>query len=140
LTADLIAPRADFFSLGTNDLIQYTLAVDRGNERVSYLAQPFHPAVLRLIKTAIDAAHRGGIKAAMCGEMAGDPAMTPLLLGLGLDEFSMTASAIPQVKKIIRGTDLESCRALAEAALSRASYREVEALSSAWMAERFPAP
>jgi phosphotransferase system enzyme I (PtsI) len=140
MTADILASRSAFFSLGTNDLIQYSLAVDRGNERVNYLAQPLHPAVLRLIKNTIDAAHRQGIKAAMCGEMAGDPAMTALLLGLGLDEFSMTASAIPQVKKIIRGTDLESCRTLAEQALACPSYRQAAELSAAWMAERFPAP
>jgi phosphotransferase system enzyme I (PtsI) len=139
LTADILADRSDFFSIGTNDLIQYTLAVDRGNEKVNYLAQPTHPAVLRLLKNTIDAAHKKGIKAAMCGELAGDPAATALLLGLGLDEFSMTASSIPQVKRIIRGTAQESCRALTEQALNCYSYSQVSALVEEWMAQSFPA-
>jgi phosphotransferase system enzyme I (PtsI) len=127
-TADILAKKSAFFSLGTNDLIQYTLAVDRGNERVSYLARPFHPAVIRFIKKTIDAAHQAGIKAAMCGEFAGNPGATALLLGLGLDEFSMTASAIPQIKKVIRNATLESCRALAEKVCACTSARETEAL------------
>ena len=113
LIADILAVKSDFLSIGTNDLIQYSLAVDRGNEQVSYLAQPSHPAVIRLIKMTIDAAHKQGIKAAMCGEMAGDPAFTALLLGLGLDEFSMSASYIPQVKEVIRSLSMEDCRTLA---------------------------
>jgi phosphotransferase system enzyme I (PtsI) len=139
LTADILAERSDFFSIGTNDLIQYTLAVDRGNEKVNYLAQPTHPAILRLLKTTIDAAHKKGIKALMCGELAGDPAATALLLGLGLDEFSMTSSSIPQVKRIIRGASIESCRALAENALNCGSHFQVSALVEAWMAQSFPA-
>jgi phosphotransferase system enzyme I (PtsI) len=138
MTADILAKRSGFFSLGTNDLIQYTLAADRGNERVNYLGQAKHPAVLRLIKTTIDAAHGGGIRAAMCGEMAGDPSVTPLLLGLGLDEFSMTASSIPQVKRIIRGVSLEQCRALAEEALAATSYFHVNTLLEDWMKANFP--
>ncbi|MDR3333545.1 MAG: phosphoenolpyruvate--protein phosphotransferase [Treponema sp.] len=139
MTADILATKSDFFSIGTNDLIQYSLAVDRGNERVGYLAQPTHPGVLRFIKKTIDAAHKQGIPVAMCGELAGDPAVTALLLGLRLDEFSMTASAIPLVKRIIRGVDLESCRTLAAKALECTSYRHVITLMEAWMAERFPA-
>jgi phosphotransferase system enzyme I (PtsI) len=138
MTADILAKRSGFFSIGTNDLIQYTLAADRGNERVNYLGQAKHPAVLRLIKMTIDAAHEGGIRAAMCGEMAGDPAVTPLLLGLGLDEFSMTASSIPQVKRIIRGVSLEQCRALAAEALAAASYVQVDTLLEDWMKANFP--
>jgi phosphotransferase system enzyme I (PtsI) len=138
MTADILAARSRFFSIGTNDLIQYTLAADRGNEKVGYLAQPFHPAMIRLLKQIIDAAHKGGIKAAMCGELAGDPSATALLLGMGLDEFSMTASSIPVVKQIIRGATLESCRALAEAALGCISFKQISDLAASWMAEYFP--
>ncbi|MDR2101508.1 MAG: phosphoenolpyruvate--protein phosphotransferase [Treponema sp.] len=138
MTADILAERSDFFSIGTNDLIQYTLAVDRGNEQVNYLAKPFHPAVLRFIKRTIDAAHERGIKAAMCGELAGEPWATALLLGLGLDEFSMTASAIPQVKRIIRGAALTDCRRLAEQALECRSYQHTARLIETWVAENFP--
>jgi phosphotransferase system enzyme I (PtsI) len=135
LSADILARKSDFFSIGTNDLLQYTLAVDRGNEKVSYLAQPFHPAVLRLLKQTIDAAHERGINVAMCGELAGTPLAAPVLLGLGLDEFSMTASSIPQVKQVIRRSALEDCRALAEKALANTSYKQTDALVKAWMAE-----
>ncbi|MFP3043771.1 phosphoenolpyruvate--protein phosphotransferase [Treponema primitia] len=138
LTADILAQKSDFFSIGTNDLLQYTLAVDRGNEKVSYLAQPFHPALLRLLKLTIDAAHAKGIKAAMCGELAGATFATPILLGLGLDEFSMTASAIPMVKRIILGTTIESCRTLAEKAMGCTSYKQTDTLVNAWLAEYFP--
>ena len=137
ITADILAEKSDFFSIGTNDLIQYTLAVDRGNERVDYLAQPLHPAVIRSIKMTIDAAHRKGIKAAICGETAGDPEMTALLLGLGLDEFSMTAFSIPQIKKIIRGLTVIECRALAENVLAGKSAAGNRAAIGIWMNERF---
>jgi phosphotransferase system enzyme I (PtsI) len=124
-TADILAEKSAFFSIGTNDLIQYSLAVDRGNERVSYLAQPFHPAVLRFIKKTIDAAHSAGLKAAMCGELAGDSSATELLLGLGLDEFSMSSVSIPHIKKIIRSTSMKGCQALADRALGCKSAHEV---------------
>ncbi|MDR2534927.1 MAG: phosphoenolpyruvate--protein phosphotransferase [Treponema sp.] len=138
MTADILAERSDFFSIGTNDLVQYTLAVDRGNEKVGYLAQPSHPAVLRLLKQIIDQAHARNIKAAMCGELAGDPLAAALLLGLGLDEFSMTAQAIPQVKRIVRGADMASCQALAQEALRCTSYQQVILLLEAWMSKHFP--
>jgi phosphotransferase system enzyme I (PtsI) len=132
MTADILAEKSAFFSIGTNDLVQYSLAVDRGNEKVHRLGDPHHPAVLRFVKRAIDAAHERGIKAAMCGELAGDPSATALLLGMGLDEFSMTASSIPLVKKVIRGTSLESCKALAEECLRGKSIAEVRASVNAW--------
>jgi phosphotransferase system enzyme I (PtsI) len=138
ITADTLAEKSDFFSIGTNDLIQYTLAVDRGNEKVSYLAQATHPAVLHFIKQVIDSAHARGIQAAMCGELAGDSAAAPLLLGMGLDEFSMTAQSIPRIKQLIRSLDFESCRTLAEEALALNSCRDVQALVNRWLKERFP--
>jgi phosphotransferase system enzyme I (PtsI) len=134
-TADILAKEAAFFSLGTNDLIQYTLAVDRGNERVSYLAEPFHPAVLRLIKKTIDAAHQAGIKAAMCGEMAGNAHSTPLLLGLGLDAFSMSASSLPFVKEAVRSVRLEDCRALAAEVLKTTDADEAIKINEEWLAQ-----
>ena len=138
ITADILAQRSDFFSIGTNDLVQYSLAVDRGNEKVSYLANPAHPAILRFLKTTIDAAHKRKIKAAMCGEMASDPGMTALLLGLGLDEFSMTSSSIPLVKQIVRSVSIDTCRKLAGDLLKGVSFMANNALLKAWMAERFP--
>jgi phosphotransferase system enzyme I (PtsI) len=138
MTADVLAERAAFFSIGTNDLVQYSIAADRGNERVAYLAQPFHPAVLRLIKNTIDAAHQRGIPAAMCGELAGDPNATAILLGLGLDEFSMSAPSIPKVKRVVRGTSAAECVDLAQSVLRQRSYREIEETVRTWMAARFP--
>jgi len=138
ISADILAEKSDFFSVGTNDLIQYSLAADRGNEKVHYLSDSHHPAVLRLIKRTIDAAHERGIKACVCGELAGDPLATAILLGLGLDEFSMNAPSIPKIKEIIRGTDLESCRKLAAETLRGHSVAEVRASVNAWMSENFP--
>jgi len=138
MTADILAEKSDFFSIGTNDLIQYSMAVDRGNEKVGYLGESHHPAVLRFLKRTIEAAHEKGIKAAMCGELAGDPSATALLLGLGLDEYSMTASSIPRIKKIIRGTSLESCQKLAAECLNGRSIAEVRASVERWMTDNAP--
>ena len=138
ISADIIAEKSDFFSVGTNDLIQYSLAVDRGNEKVHYLSNPHHPAVLRLLERTICAAHEKGIKTSVCGELAGDISATAILLGMGLDEFSMNATSIPKVKEIIRGTSLESCRELAREALRGRSGTEVRAIVNAWMMEHFP--
>jgi len=135
MTADILAEKADFFSIGTNDLVQYSLAVDRGNEKVSYLGEAFHPAILRFLKRTIDAAHERGINAAMCGELAGNPEATCLLLGLGLDEFSMAASSIPRIKEIIRSCSLKACKSLATDALRARSIEEVRALLNEWKAD-----
>ncbi len=125
ITADILAKEVDFFSIGTNDLIQYTLAVDRMNEHISYLYEPLHPAVLRLIKNVIDASHKAGKWTGMCGEMAGDTSATAILLGMGLDEFSMSASSIPQVKKIIRSLTYDEAKQIAEKALSMNEADEI---------------
>ncbi|HEY9055131.1 MAG TPA: phosphoenolpyruvate--protein phosphotransferase [Rectinemataceae bacterium] len=113
LCADLLARSADFFSIGTNDLTQYTMAVDRGNEKVSYLHDPLHPAVLRLIKMTIDAARNAGIEVGLCGEMGADPAAAALLVGMGLRELSMSAVSIPAVKSLLRSLELAEVEAIA---------------------------
>ncbi len=126
VTADILAKEVDFFSIGTNDLTQYTLAVDRMNEHVKDYYQPFNPAILRLIKFVIDAAHKEGKFAAMCGEMAGDPLATVILLGLGLDEFSMSATSIPTVKNIIRNVEYERAKEIAERVLNIAEAEKIQ--------------
>jgi phosphoenolpyruvate-protein phosphotransferase len=128
LLAEHLAPYVDFFSIGTNDLTQYTLAVDRTNERVAALASPYHPAVLRLMAQTIQAAHAQGKWVGLCGELAGDPEAVPLLLGFGLDEFSMASAAIPAVKAAIRNWSLAEARALADTALAQATTAQVKAL------------
>ena len=123
--ADALSKRLKFFSLGTNDLIQYTLAVDRMNEKVAHLYEPTHPAIVRLIKATVDAAHRNNIWAGVCGEMAGDPVLTPLLLGLGVDELSVAPSLVPPVKFLIRRLKLAEAKELAEFALNCESGTEI---------------
>ncbi len=125
LTADLIAPHVDFFSIGTNDLIQYTLAVDRVNERIAYLYEPTHPAIIKLIRNTIDVAHRNGIWTGICGEMAGNPLMVPLLVGLGADELSMNPGSIPMAKDVIRNLTYSQAETLAEQTLASESATEV---------------
>jgi phosphotransferase system enzyme I (PtsI) len=135
MTADLLAGEADFFSIGTNDLIQYSLAVDRANEKVAYLYEPAHPAVLRLIKRIIDSAHESGIWVGMCGEMAGDPAMVLILLGLGLDELSMPPLAIPEVKYLVRLVTMQQVGDIAREALRLSTGKQVEEFSQAKLRE-----
>jgi phosphotransferase system enzyme I (PtsI) len=129
VAADVLAREADFFSLGTNDLIQYAMACDRTNEKVAYLYEPLHPAVLRLIQQTIEAAHRAGRWAGMCGEMAGDKEAIPILLGLGLDEFSMNAAAIPEAKHIIRALSFAEAKEIAAKALSFSTAEEIRTYS-----------
>ncbi|MCK4403589.1 MAG: phosphoenolpyruvate--protein phosphotransferase [candidate division Zixibacteria bacterium] len=126
LAGDALAKECDFFSIGTNDLIQYTLAVDRGNEKIAHLYQGFHPAVLKLIKETIDAARRNGIWVGLCGEMAADPLATILLVGMGVDELSTSAMAIPQIKKIIRSIKFEDAKIHAREVLKLSTIDEVK--------------
>jgi len=135
IIADLLAPQVDFFSIGTNDLIQYSLAVDRTNEKVAYLYEPAHPAVLRMVKNIIEAAHAAGIWVGMCGEMAGEPALALILLGLGLDEFSIPPLGIPEVKYIIRSITVSWAQDIAKQALSLATGKEVEDFSQGKLRE-----
>jgi phosphoenolpyruvate-protein phosphotransferase (PTS system enzyme I) len=125
LVADALARRVKFFSVGSNDLIQYTLAADRTNEKVSHLYEPTHPAILRLIKATVDAAHANGIWAGVCGEVAGDPVLAPLLVGLGVDELSAAPQVIDEVKYIIRRIKLSEAQALAQFALQSESPAEI---------------
>ncbi len=126
LAGDGLAKECDFFSIGTNDLIQYTLAVDRGNEKIAHLYQGFHPAVLRLIKESIDAARRNGIWVGLCGEMAADPLATVMLVGMGVDELSTSAIAIPEIKKIIRSVSFEDAKRQAQKVLGLPTVDEVK--------------
>ncbi len=131
-----LAKEVDFFSIGTNDLTQYTLAVDRGNDMISHLYQPMSPSVLNLIKQVIDASHAEGKWTGMCGELAGDERATLLLLGLGLDEFSMSAISIPRIKKIIRNTNFEDAKVLAEQALAQPTTDELMTLVNKFIEEK----
>ena len=118
LTCDIIASEVDFFSVGTNDLIQYAVAVDRINERIAYLYEPAHPAVLRLLKAVIDAGHAKKIWVGICGEMSGDPIFTPVLVGLGMDEISTSPVMVPEIKKIVRSITYAEAQELAKYVLT----------------------
>ena len=138
VTADLLAREVNFFSIGTNDLIQYALAVDRINEHVSYLYEPLHPAILRIIRGVVQSAHQSGIPVAICGEMATEPAYALILLGLGLDEFSMNPVSIPKVKKVLRMSRFEETRSLVEQLFQFSTASEIESFVRSWTAKRFP--
>jgi phosphotransferase system enzyme I (PtsI) len=125
MVADSLARRVQFFSLGTNDLIQYSLAVDRMNEKIAHLYEPTHPAIVRLIKSTVDAAHRHQIPVSVCGEMAGDPVLVPLLIGLGVDELSAAPPLVPAVKFIIRRLKMDGAKELADFALTCESAAEI---------------
>lgn len=138
MITDILAKEVDFFSIGTNDLIQYTLAIDRVNEYVSYLYEPLHPAVLRMIKKTVEDAHAHHIEVTICGEMAGEALYLPVLMGLDLDELSMNAYRIPRIKKIIRGLTHGYCKDVAKEVLSHVSAKESEQLLTKEMARLFP--
>ena len=123
--ADKFAQEVDFFSIGTNDLIGYSMAADRGNDKISYLYQPYNPSILRLIKNVIDSAHKYGKFAAMCGEMAGDPIAVPVLVGMGLDEFSMSATSVLQTRSLMKRLDTTKMAELADKALDAETNEEV---------------
>ncbi len=136
MTADLLAPDCAFFSVGTNDLIQYLLAIDRVNDRIAHLYEPTHCAVLRTLKRVVDEGHRHKLPVSVCGEMAGDPIFAPLLLGLGVDSLSMAPPWLPAVKYIVRSMKMSDARALAEEALQMTSPREVYAKCEAFYRAR----
>ena len=136
VNAKFLAKEVDFFSIGTNDLTQYTLAVDRGNELISHLYNPMSPSVLGLIKQVIDASHAEGKWTGMCGELAGDERATLLLLGMGLDEFSMSAISVPHIKKLVRSVSYQEAKALADKALQKPTTAEIEQLIQAFLAEK----
>ncbi|UCF78622.1 MAG: phosphoenolpyruvate--protein phosphotransferase [Candidatus Eiseniibacteriota bacterium] len=138
LIADSLAREADFFSIGTNDLIQYTLAVDRGNEKIAHLYDPFHPAILRSIKTLVDAGHRQDIWVGVCGEMCGDPVSAVILLGLGLDEFSTSPYLLPEIKTVIRSVSFAEAKALAEKALRLSTAADVRSFVEERIVRKFP--
>lgn len=136
IISPILAKYVDFFSIGTNDLCQYTLAVDRMNEAIGSLYQPLHPGVLRLIKHVIDASHEQGKFTGMCGELAGDPVATMILLGLGLDEFSMTASSIPLIKNILRSVSKAECEEVANKALTMDTAEEITGYAKSVLIEK----
>lgn len=137
IIADLLADEVDFFSVGTNDLIQYSLAIDRTNEHLSDLYEPLHPAVLRSLKIVADAAHRAGIYVSICGEMAGEPNYLPILLGMGFDELSMNAVSIPKVKKILRRCSRKEAEEMALQALTYSTASEVESYLQGQIVTKF---
>jgi phosphotransferase system enzyme I (PtsI) len=138
ITADILAGHVDFFSIGTNDLIQYALAIDRVNEHVAYLYEPLHPAVLRLIRQVVEAGHKQGIQVAVCGEMAGDELYTLVLLGLQVDELSMHALSIPRIKRLLNHASSAEARDLVEEVLRLGTAREVHQTVEEYMQSHYP--
>jgi phosphotransferase system enzyme I (PtsI) len=136
IAGDVLAEHSGFFSIGTNDLIQYLLAIDRGNSRIAHLYDPTHPAVVRTIKQVVDTGHARGIKVSVCGEMAGDAIYAPLLLGLGVDELSMTPTLVPSVRYLVRAMKMSDAKALAAEALKQTDAKKTFALVEAFYNER----
>jgi phosphotransferase system enzyme I (PtsI) len=128
IMADVFAKEVDFFSIGTNDLIQYTMAIDRGNRQVAHLYSPLHPAVIRLLKQVADAGRKHNIPVFMCGEMAGEPLYAPILLGLGLNELSTNAQAVPMVKNAIRQISAAESRNFVQQLLGQSTTQQIEEL------------
>jgi phosphotransferase system enzyme I (PtsI) len=135
-TADLLAKQCAFFSIGTNDLIQYMLAIDRVNDRIAHLYEPTHPAVLRMLKQTVEEGRRENISVSVCGEMAGDPVFAPLLFGLGVDCLSMSPAWLPSVKYLVRAMSMADARALAAEALTLSSPKEIYARCDAFYRAR----
>lgn len=136
--ADMLAREVDFFSIGTNDLIQYSIGIDRANEHVAYLFEPMHPAVLRFIRQTVEAGHKAGIQVALCGEMAGESLYVPIMLGLKLDSLSMNPQSVPRVKNLISRSSLEECRRLVSKALKLTTAGEIQQLLERTMMKDFP--
>ena len=136
LAADILAAECDFFSIGTNDLIQYTLAMDRGNSRVSYLYRPLHPAILRSIRMTVEAGHRAGIPVGLCGEMGSETRLAEVLLGLGLDEISLHGAALPKIKQVIRWTDYTEARRIVDELMKLGTAGEADQWLAEYIAER----
>ncbi len=136
--ADLLAPEVDFFSIGTNDLIQYTIGIDRSNEHVAYLYEPLHPGVLRFIRQTVDAGHRAGIPVALCGEMAGEPMYVPILLGLKIDSFSMNPQSLPRVKNLVRRSSMKECCRFAGKVLRMKTAKEINQSVRKMVMKKFP--
>jgi phosphotransferase system enzyme I (PtsI) len=137
LMAESLAPEVDFFSIGTNDLVQYTLAVDRGNELVSSLFQAYHPSVLKLVRETIEAGHRHNLRVGICGEIAGDPLATTLLVGLGIDELSLNPLVVPSVKRVVCSIEYERAKEVASLILETSSAEEVKAILHEDFHQRF---
>jgi len=138
MIAETLAQEVDFFSIGTNDLIQYSLGIDRANKHVSYLYQPLHPAIVRSIKYVVDAAHRGGIEVSVCGEVASDPYCIPILMGMQIDGVSIAPQAIPGIKRIIRQVNMEECKQLLRDVLSHATVSKINRKVRQTIFKRFP--
>ena len=137
IMAPELAKEVDFFSIGTNDLIQFTLAADRGNEMVAHLFQDLHPAILRMVKMTVDAGHNRGLKVSMCGEMASDPLATVILIGLGVDMLSVSPLALLEVKKILRSVSFEYAQDFANFVLSRKTYKDIRKEAQKMMQDKF---
>lgn len=138
ILADRLAPLVDFFSIGTNDLVQYTMAIDRGNERVAYLYRPSHPAILELIRRTVEAARHNNIWVSICGQMASEPSLVPLLVGLGVHELSMAPSSIGMVRRVIRGLAMHEAEEAARQALACSNASDALAISEALLRKSAP--